>query len=70
MSTAPTSTERCTECGRNPRTINSDMSECSVIDCPHRRRCWSDGTGLAQRQARPPSGPGEPFDRLFDPVKD
>lgn len=63
MSTVPNSTERCTECGRNPRTINSDMSECSVIECPHRRRCSSEGPC---DRAVVPGGDWSPFDRLFE----
>lgn len=73
MSTAPNTTERCTDCGRNPRTINSDMSECALVECPHRPRAWSDGTEVrcyGNGAGRPQRGPGEPFDRLFDPVKD
>lgn len=65
----PQSVERCDECGRNPRTINSDMSECSVIECPHRRRCWSDST--PPRQAAPVAKCQRcPFARHFDQVED
>lgn len=35
----------CTTCNRNPAHMNSDVAECSHVDCTHRERCWSNGTG-------------------------
>jgi len=33
---------RCATCQRSPEAINCATRECAVIDCPHRRVCWSD----------------------------
>jgi hypothetical protein len=30
----------CTVCQRNPERCNSDVAECSHIDCPHRSKAW------------------------------
>lgn len=35
-------TTPCTVCRRNPERMNSAVAECSHVDCPHRRRVWSD----------------------------
>ena len=32
----------CYVCLRDPGQVNSEHSECSLVDCPHRRRQWSD----------------------------
>lgn len=32
----------CTVCHRDPKRVNSAVAECSHVDCPHRRRAWSD----------------------------
>lgn len=32
----------CTVCHRDPKRMNSERAECSHVDCPHRRRCWSE----------------------------
>lgn len=34
--------ESCTICVRNPERVNSTFSECSHVDCPHRRKAWSE----------------------------
>ena len=39
-------------CGRDPRRVNDMLHECSHVDCPTRRRCWSDGTPHHHQQAR------------------
>lgn len=31
----------CTVCQRNPERCNSDVAECSHIDCPHRGKAWA-----------------------------
>lgn len=36
------SIERCIVCTRNPARMNSAVAECSHIECPHRRRSWSE----------------------------
>lgn len=35
-------TTKCPTCGRNPATVNSPVSECSHVECPNRRRAWSE----------------------------
>ena len=32
----------CEVCRREHERMNSDVAECSHVDCPHRRRAWSD----------------------------
>lgn len=32
----------CPTCNRNPERMNSDVSECSHVDCPTRRHAWSE----------------------------
>jgi hypothetical protein len=36
----------CATCGRDPAKVNTWFAECSHVDCPHRRKAWSDGTGI------------------------
>lgn len=36
--TAPT----CAVCNRNPERMNSELAECSHVECPNRRRAWSE----------------------------
>lgn len=45
----------CSTCHRDPARVNSDFSECSVADCPHRRHCWSEG--VSTHHAPPPVCP-------------
>ena len=33
---------KCAVCSRDPQRMNSDVAECSHVQCPHRRRCWSE----------------------------
>ncbi|WP_295978758.1 hypothetical protein [uncultured Variovorax sp.] len=39
---------KCSVCTRDPERMNGDMSECSHIDCPHRRKAWSERPTPAQ----------------------
>lgn len=32
----------CQTCRRDHKKVNSDWAECSHVDCPHRRRAWSE----------------------------
>ncbi len=32
----------CAVCARDPERMNSEFAECSHVDCPHRRRAWSE----------------------------
>jgi hypothetical protein len=34
--------EPCKTCDRDPHRMNSAVAECSHIDCPHRRKAWSE----------------------------
>lgn len=33
---------KCAVCQRDPERMNSSFSECSHVDCPHRRHAWSE----------------------------
>lgn len=33
---------KCTTCTRDPLRVNGFESECSHIECPHRRKAWSE----------------------------
>lgn len=32
----------CGVCQRPPERVNNEMAECSHVECPHRRRAWSE----------------------------
>ena len=32
----------CTTCGRDPQRMNNDRAECSHVECPNRRKQWSE----------------------------
>lgn len=53
---------RCSTCNRNPERVNSDIAECSHVECPTRHIAWS------ERPARGYRAPEayDPLDRLFD----
>jgi len=60
--------ERCSICGRDPEHMNSDIAECSHVDCQHRRRCWSERPeGHRYEQKRPSR---DAIERMFDRVGD
>lgn len=40
---------RCKTCDRQPKRMNSAVAECSHVDCPHRRTCWSERPAPAYR---------------------
>lgn len=54
---------RCTTCNRDPARMNNDFAECSHVDCTHRERCWSSGTGSEPWR---PEKPHDPLGRHFD----
>ena len=33
---------KCIVCNRNPERMNSEIAECSHVDCPTRRKAWSE----------------------------
>lgn len=37
-------TPKCTTCGRNPDRMNSNVAECSHIECPSRKPVTADAT--------------------------
>jgi hypothetical protein len=43
MSAAP-----CNVCNRDAERMNSVVAECSHIQCPHRRRAWSERPSRAE----------------------
>lgn len=44
----PKSPAKCGVCQRDPERMNSTFSECSHVDCPHRRRAWSERPSPAE----------------------
>lgn len=34
--------QKCGTCSRDPKKMNSEFAECSHVECPHRRRAWSE----------------------------
>lgn len=34
--------KKCDVCGRDPERVNSAWSECSRVECPSRRKSWSE----------------------------
>lgn len=38
----------CGTCARDPERMNSDVAECSHVECPHRRHAWSERPTLAE----------------------
>ena len=64
------STARCKTCNRDPERMNSDIAECSHVDCPHRGRQWSrdiPGTRAARHDHYQPPEPR--VVRLFEKVE-
>jgi hypothetical protein len=43
----------CTVCGKLPATKNNASSECSHVDCPTRRRAWSERLSRRELYAGP-----------------
>jgi len=44
--------------------MNSHVAECSVVECPHRRRCWSEHVSTSAHPER--ARAMHPLDHLFD----
>lgn len=38
----PAAPAKCGVCQRDPARRNSAVAECSHVECPHRRRAWSE----------------------------
>jgi hypothetical protein len=58
----------CTTCNRDPARVNNDFAECSHIECTHRERSWSNGTGPGRW--RPAAKEVNPIADHLDKVKD
>lgn len=64
----------CTACGKPAARIDALRAdegwECAHVDCPSRRRCWSEGVHAPRREAVLPmdSGLGELFDSPLAPL--
>lgn len=44
-------TIKCHTCNRDPERMNSHRAECSHVDCPNRRKAWSEQpTGREHKQ--------------------
>ncbi len=53
----------CKVCQRDPERMNSDIAECSHVDCPHRRKAWSERPVAAPRRAPPQPRTTWPVDK-------
>jgi len=42
------SAKKCPTCNRDPERMNSEIAECSHVDCPNRRRAWSERPSRAE----------------------
>jgi hypothetical protein len=54
-------TSKCVTCGRDPERMNSHVAECSHVDCPNRRKAWSERPRPAHRGPWPKSENGDPI---------
>lgn len=44
----------CPTCGRDPKKVNSEWSECSHVECPSRKHDFAQPTGgMRERQPEP-----------------
>jgi hypothetical protein len=50
----------CGVCGRDPERMNGEFSECSHLECPHRRHAWSERTWHASKGPWPKSIDADP----------
>lgn len=64
--------DRCVVCAREPARINNHMGECSHVDCPHRRRAWSERPSAADLYRGPwkknESADPQPLDVVVEQV--
>ena len=54
----------CLKSAKLLKKLSNDDWECSHIECPQRRHCWSAGTGDAPYVA--PVKKADPFNAMFD----
>ena len=45
--------EKCQVCQRDPQRMNSEFAECSHVDCPNRRKAWSERPRPATKHPSP-----------------
>jgi len=43
----------CPVCGRDPKRVNNEASECSHVECPSRRSAWSERPTAAELHRGP-----------------
>ena len=60
----PVAKATCAVCSRDPERVNGEFSECSHVDCPSRRKHWSEG--VATGNSAKLREQSHPFDRMFD----
>lgn len=58
----------CAVCARNPDRMNSDFAECSHVDCPCRRKAWSERPQPVPRKRWPFPVAKDPRTPLLDGV--
>ncbi len=58
--------EACRICLRRPGAVNNVVSECSHVDCPHRRVGWVDLEDDLKLHYIAASSEVSPLDMLFD----
>lgn len=61
--------EKCATCNRDPKRMNGHFSECSHVDCQHRRRAWSERPTGHEYMLHEPKKPedGDPLPLDQDP---
>jgi hypothetical protein len=59
----------CTTCNRDPDRMNGPVSECSHVECPHRRHAWSERPGRELFKGPHPTPPKDadpvPLDKFY-----
>lgn len=57
---------RCAVCNRNPERMNSDIAECSHVECPTRRKAWSERPNpVLGPWSKPIDADPEPLDKVI-----
>lgn len=60
----------CATCGKTAKRLQrlaDEEWECSHVECPCRRKCWSNGTGPGQWKPQPKAQ--DPLGSIFDKVE-
>lgn len=56
--------QKCAVCKRDAERMNGPMSECSHIDCQHRRKAWSERPTASELFRGPWAAKGKDADPL------